>query len=542
MNKKATKELIALLDNAINEKDFKRLAMDLARDGADISVLSTKRGKSLLHVLVCENEGGVNAQEIAELVKLNPAILAIKDHRGRTALQSLVDDFKYYKLTFDEFKQSAMVLARAGAEFTSPAPETGGSLLHILALNNKDGVNNQEIATLLKLNHDVLATKERGLTVLQYVVNYFPLPFKDRIQTAMILARAGADITVLSSYLGETLLHVLACENIGGSNNQEIAELLAINKDLLNCRDKRGSTPVHSMLWSNSSVGIEDVEKLLSDENLYYTADDNVTLLHASCHSGNFPIVKYLFTKGLSLTARTSSNETLLHYGVSSTNKELIQWLIKTRQIDINAQDSNGDTAFHRAIRYGNLVAVQILLENGIDASIQNNIGSKAYQIASSMKQTKLLAHLFNSKNELSASIQAMRGYGISLQNQGASKGQIVIALADFLSAKADQFFDQKPEEQRCNFNKFQLEFSELLNSKNEEMSTYRVAWDTIVKNTAIALTGVGLLLIAAQLIYSKVNEGRPRFFFQKRTTTSEKNVENVQHCIDISAQIFGLE
>jgi hypothetical protein len=57
-------------------------------------------------------------------------------------------------------------------------------------------------------------------------------------------------------------------------------------------------------------------------------------------------------------------------------------------------------------------------------------------------------------------------------------------------------------------------------------MRAYRVSWKTIVENIVIALTGIGLLLIAGKLIYSKVTEKRALFFFQNSKTTSEQNIE----------------
>jgi len=60
-------------------------------------------------------------------------------------------------------------------------------------------------------------------------------------------------------------------------------------------------------------------------------------------------------------------------------------------------------------------------------------------------------------------------------------------------------------------------------------MSDYGIAWGTIVKNILIAMTGIGLLLIAGKLIHSQVTEKRSLFFFQKPQTTSEEKISDIE-------------
>jgi len=71
-----------------------------------------------------------------------------------------------------------------------------------------------------------------------------------------------------------------------------------------------------------------------------------------------------------------------------------------------------------------------------------------------------------------------------------------------------------------------------LLNSENGTMSDYRLSWPTILKNIAIALTGIGLVCIAGQLIHSHVTQGRALFFFQKDKTTCEERRDGIEQSI----------
>jgi ankyrin repeat protein len=456
-------------------------------------------------------------------------------------LQSLMRALYCAEWSFETFKHSAMTLARQGANITVRSNlGSEPTLLHVLVRHNKDGVNNVEIAELVGLNRDILESKDYyGKTALQSLINDLNCEvcsFETFKHSAMLLARQGANITVRFNLGTEpTLLHLLVRHNKDGVNDVEIAELVGLNRDILESTDCYGRTPVHSLLANNPDVTVDVLGKLLSPTNLSLKDNHDATLLHAACHSGNLPALEHLFGRGLSLTALTKSNETLIHKAVSFGNTGLIQWLIDTKQIDINAKNQSGDTALHCATRHNNREMVELLTRNGVDFTIQNNDGQRASEIATSMGYHDLVPYLFNSKDGFFYKIQAMHNYGVLLRDQGASKGQVAIDLASQLATMANEFFDQAAEQR--NFAEFEPRFSALLHSKDKEMSAYRISWGTIATNIAIALTGVGILFIAGKLIHSKVTENRALFFFQKSKTTSEEKIADVEYAASLIAQ-----
>ncbi|HBD7397587.1 ankyrin repeat domain-containing protein [Legionella longbeachae] len=537
-----TEQLKELLSIGTTSHNFKQSAMALARQGADITV----RGRfgsqpTLLHVLVHHNENGVNNNEIAELVSLNAAVLTAKDYFNKTAWQSLLDAIELKLCSFDSFKQSAITLAKQGADITTRG-HSGfqPTVLHILVHHNENGANNNEIAELVGLNAAVLTAKDYfNKTAWQSLLDAIELElcsFDSFKQSAMTLARQGADITAGGrSGFQPTVLHILVHHNQNGANNNEIAELVGLNAAVLEGKDYFGRTPIHLLLSENHNATIDAIEQLLSETNLYLVDNQGATLLHTACYSGNLPAVDYLVSKGLSLTALTNRNETLIHCAVSSGNVSLIQWLIDTKQIDINAKDQFGETALHRASKQNNRVMVELLARNGADLTIKNNSGLRASVLAALKGYYDLVPYLENPKAEFLHEIQAMYDYGVLLRDQGASKGQVAIDLANKLTIMANEFFDQEPEQR--NFTEFKSRFSALLHSKDQEMSAYRISWGTIIGNIAIALTGIGLLFIAGQLIHSKVTENRALFFFQKSKTTSEEKIADVDHAVNWIAQ-----
>jgi ankyrin repeat protein len=522
-------------------ESFKQSAMILARQGSDITKRSTSGAHpTLLHVLARKNQSGLNNDDIVELVGLNCNALTSTDNNGRTALQSLMDALHWKECTFDNFKQSAMTLARQRTDITMRS--TSGAhptLLHVFARKNENGINNNDMAELVQLNPNVLtSTDNNGRTALQSLMDalhWQQCSFESFKQSAMVLARQGANLSQQGTAgARNTLLHVLVLKH-RDENNGEIDALIAFNNNVINFKDGNGQTPVHSLLSNNANVTVEVFDRLLSATNLNLNDNQNATLLHAACRSGNLPAVKHLFGRGLSLTALTNSNRTIIHYAVPSGNTMLIQWLLNTRQIDINAKNQSGETALHRATRQNNREVIELLARNGADLTIKNNEGLRASEIAANMGYHDLVPYLLNPKDEFFQKIQAMHNYGILLRDQGVSKGQVAIDLASDLTAKAHQFFEQEPAQR--NFAEFEPRFSALLHSKDQEMSAYRIAWGTIVANIAISLTGVGLLFISGKLIHSKVTEGRALFFFQKNRTTSEEKIADIEQSAHLIAQ-----
>lgn len=139
-----------------------------------------------------------------------------------------------------------------------------------------------------------------------------------------------------------------------------------------------------------------------------------------------------------------------------------------------------------------------------------------------------------NNKNwdtvkDLLAAIKQMKQYGQQLEMNGVKKGKIAVDLAKALKVKAKSLYTMPISDDIV---RFKNEFKVLLHSKDKEMSEYRLAWKTILKNIAIALTGVGLIAIVGKLIHSKVTEDRARLFFSRPKTTCEEKVENIDQCV----------
>jgi hypothetical protein len=130
-----------------------------------------------------------------------------------------------------------------------------------------------------------------------------------------------------------------------------------------------------------------------------------------------------------------------------------------------------------------------------------------------------------------------MGNYGLTLDKKGAAKGKIAIVLATELDGLVTAFFTDNPDfaqtPDKTKFTAFKDEFLKKLHSEDQAMSEYRLAWGTVIANILIALTGIGVLFIGAQLAYTYCTEGRARFFFQQPKTSSEEKIANLDACVD---------
>lgn len=348
-----------------------------------------------------------------------------------------------------------------------------------------------------------------------------------------LLAQGGTDLTVYGRTPPfNTLLHCLVLNNEQELHDKEINELLKLKSDIFNILGGNGLLPLQALLLEQPLISTNAIIKLITLGNaLHYKNLNEETLIHTACSIGNLELVQCFASNGLDIAAKTTSGRTTLHCSASSNNQALWQWLYE-HEVDIDAQDDFKTTALHLATLNNNKAMVKWLIDHNADRLVKDENDETALSIAKkngANEITELLTLTFP-QDQLFATIHSLKEYGILLKSQGASKGQIAINLAAALKLQADTFFKKAatPNELKA----FQDEFSLLLNSKNHEMSEYRTSWSTIIANIAIALTGIGALLLVGRLIYTQATEGRPLFFFQKHQTTSEEKVGEVRQAM----------
>ena len=307
--------------------------MALAKAGADTTVRSnTGAEPTLLAVLASNNKNGANNDAIAEVASLNASALEAKDMYGRTALAYLIASFQNNHVKLDDFKQSAMALAGAGADTTVRSNRGAEpTLLHVLVLNNTDGVNDTDIKTLLAKNPELInATTSRGRIPLQELLQNKRDTSVEEVEQLLLL---GSDLNCVDND-GKTLLHT-AC----ATRNLDVAKHLAGRELDLTATTKNGSSMWHLCI----PYGVN------SDQ-------EQDTAIH-----------EWLYEQELDINQKNNEGKTALHVAAEYNNTLMIEWLLQ-HKADPAIQASNGKTALQIFEKKGfNLPA-----EQGVEYKISN--------------------------------------------------------------------------------------------------------------------------------------------------------------------------
>lgn len=462
---------------------------------------------------------------------------------------SLLNKFLSSESSFEAFKLSAMTLARQGAQTLISSVSSGDTLLCTLIKYNEFGVNDTDIDELVAANPLLLSqTDALNRTPIQLLGSLWngsscnspdrpgAMGFRTFRKTAMILVRRGADVfNVTVANPNQTLLHIfLLGTGLNGEDNPEIEaqieELIHLHPGIIHAIGPGNCTPLQRFMLSNVSPFpvFKKIAMSLVRRGAVSSLSDGHGLLSFLIRLNkdginDAEINELIALDPDALTIITRDNDTLLHSACNGGSLSNIRLLLE-HDIDVNARNSRGKTAAHLAAPSKNMNILKLLKEAGADFTIADNLGNKPD------------IGLIHSKTQpLLRQIQAMRTYGLKLSSEGASKGEIVVTLADRLTDSLQTFISKfelcSKAEERDLYDAFQTEFTTLLHSEDEAMSSYRFSWETIINNILFVFLsfGSGLILIPLQLIVSRVTEGRFLFFGQRSKTTSECLIRDIE-------------
>ena len=191
-----------------------------------------------------------------------------------------------------------------------------------------------------------------------------------------------------------TPLHILA-EN----GDKESCALLLSRPDLQHdAKDNYLWTPLHSA----SSVGNNETLEALLDSGFYdVNAPDlsektalfwAIAAARSDTESGNPLLCVKLLLPSSNINHKNTDGQTCIHFAMSIFNKEIIEELLSSDDIDINKQDNDGNTPLHIAIREKNEDAVELLLKRSdIIFSLTNSAGQTPLHYAALSGTAKIL-------------------------------------------------------------------------------------------------------------------------------------------------------
>ena len=147
------------------------------------------------------------------------------------------------------------------------------------------------------------------------------------------------------------------------------------------------------------------------------------------------PLVQLLLSKGHDINYLKGPFYfgTALHVAVLSRNYPLILLFLKNPAIDLNMLDTDGETALHIAIRWGNLEVVELLHAAGADLEIADKSGRTALLFACHYRYRHqgIIEFLIRNGANVDARLPAGTEMSITLlQNLVRNEGERLVRLA----------------------------------------------------------------------------------------------------------------
>jgi ankyrin repeat protein len=209
----------------------------------------------------------------------------------------------------------------------------------------------------------VRTARRRTMTVLTCLLVLAALPcvaFADTISD-FFKGVKNDNYTVVSSLLQRGLSPNLVEETRG-----DTGLILALRED---------SNKVFNILLNTPGVDLE------------MRAKNGDTALMIASYKGNVAAVKALLAKEAEVN---NQGWTALHYAASIGNDDIVRMLLEASAY-IDAESPNSTTPLMMAAGAGRVTTVKLLLDEGADATLKNNIGMTALDFAQQASQTFVL-------------------------------------------------------------------------------------------------------------------------------------------------------
>ncbi|XP_014237512.1 ankyrin-1-like [Trichogramma pretiosum] len=331
----------SLLRSAV-QNDW-QLAAELLKRGASPTWRDAD-GSTALHA-ICR-DGRVNhlLQLFFEIVDEHrePVQVDVRDSFGNTPL--------HLAMLHGNKRATEILLAR-GAE-PNLANKKGWTPLHLIYRRvEKD----ESIESFFKVNEENRQTVQvdvrdrKGNTPLHLTLE------NSNAWASEILLTRGADVNSVNEK-GSTPLHIM-CQKTEA--DLLVKNFFAINARLnnpvrVNVRDSFGNTPLHLAMLHGHKKATESLLRAGADPNL--ANDKGETPLHVICRRADGCDIVEVFFK-------------------------VVRELRGKPQVQVDARDCYGNTALHLAVRHRSTMKFSILLVNGADPNLADNVGCTALHL-----------------------------------------------------------------------------------------------------------------------------------------------------------------
>lgn len=161
------------------------------------------------------------------------------------------------------------------------------------------------------------------------------------------------------------------------NDDKTVKSLLARGFDPNTIEPERGDTGLILAL-REKSMDVFDVLMNANGVDLNAQARNGDNALMIACYNGTRSAVEALLAKGAEVNKK---GWTPLHYAAAIGNNEIVHILLD-KSAYIDAESPNKTTPMMMAARGGHIMTVKLLLDEGADATLKNELGMTAIDFA----------------------------------------------------------------------------------------------------------------------------------------------------------------
>ena len=212
----------------------------------------------------------------------------------------------------------------------------------------------------------------------------------------------GADVNALDEH-GRTALHyAVAYQNLAAMKTLLDADA---NRDVFEATSHL--TPLHWAAWWDNAEGVKMLLAAKADPNV--RGKDGETPLHLVArefrNDSCLEIAMALLAAGASLDARDNNLTTPLHEAAFYCNLSIVNFLLSSKGVDVNARDKDGATALHQCadVPYSDAATTNALLAAGADPNICNSLGETSLHVAAKLCDVEMAKALIKARVNIHA-------------------------------------------------------------------------------------------------------------------------------------------
>lgn len=252
-------------------------------------------------------------------------------------------------------------------------PETGATLLHLAGTPSA-------ARTLLAQGANPNSRDQALMTPVHTAA------MRRQADVVEELIKFGADANVVNAR-GYTPLHIAATQEDLAS----IRALTGVRTIDVNARDPNFATPLHYVaLKGNADCTLHLLKTEGCDVNA--AMRNGITPLHAAVYSGCVGVVKHLLSaSGANANVYNIWRRTPLHFAALTVNPPAVLALLEAKA-DVNAQDADGCTPLHHAVKMKSEFITRVLAEqDGINLEAQDINGDTPLAVATRNNTTEVV-------------------------------------------------------------------------------------------------------------------------------------------------------